>query len=133
MKKKKNYLLVNFGGPRDLAEVEEFLVCLFQDQEVLRTPLPSLIHRFFFTRLAKKRARKVVHDYAVIGGKSPIYEDTEAIAKQIADLLGESVMTFHRYLPRTHASFIEMMQNVPENTEIRVFPLFAQFSYATTG
>lgn len=133
MKKKKIYLLVNFGGPRDLEEVEEFLICLFQDQEVLRTPLPALIHQFFFTKLAKKRARRVVHDYALIGGKSPIYEDTEAIAKQVAHLLGEPILTFHRYLPRTHASFIETLQNIPVNTEIRVVPLFAQFSYATTG
>jgi protoporphyrin/coproporphyrin ferrochelatase len=133
MKKKKVNLIVNFGGPRHLEEVEEFLVCLFQDQEVLRTPLPAWIHRLVFTRLAKKRARTVVHDYALIGGKSPIYEDTEEIARQVAARLGEEVYTFHRYLPRTHRPFLEKMRQLPEDAAIRVFPLFAQFSYATTG
>jgi protoporphyrin/coproporphyrin ferrochelatase len=133
MEKKKAYLIVNFGGPRDLGEVEEFLVCLFRDQEVLRTPLPAWLHAFIFTRLAKKRAKTVVHDYALIGGKSPIYEDTEAIARQVSSLIEAPILTFHRYLPRTHAAFIQAMRQVPEDAEIHCFPLFAQFSYATTG
>lgn len=133
MKQKKAYVLVNFGGPRALEEVEEFLICLFQDQEVLRTPFPGWIHRLLFTRLAKKRAKVVIHDYAQIGGKSPIYEDTEAIAQHLNVALRETVLTFHRYLPATHSQFIEKFHQLPLNTEIRVFPLFAQFSYATTG
>ncbi len=130
---KKAYVLVNFGGPRDQGEVEEFLICLFRDQEVLRTPFPAWIHNFLFTRLAKKRAKQVVHDYALIGGKSPIYKDTEEIAQKVATLIGEPILTFHRYLPRTHDAFVEKMQNLPKDVEIRIFPLFAQFSYATTG
>src|SRR5690348_11033167 len=120
MEKKKKYLLVNFGGPRNLEEVEEFLICLFRDQEVLRTPFPAPIHRILFTRLAKKRAKRVIHDYALIGGKSPIYEDTEAIAKQVSHLIEEPVLTFHRYLPATHSAFIETMKQISEDVEIRV-------------
>lgn len=133
MKREKIYLLVNFGGPRDLSEVEEFLICLFRDQEVLRTPFPGWIHRLLFTRLAKKRARLVVHDYARIGGGSPIYRDTEQIAQKLSSLLGQRVLTFHRYLPSTHLSFIQSLQLIGSDSQIRVFPLFAQFSYATTG
>lgn len=133
MEKKKVYLIVNFGGPRDLNEVEEFLICLFKDQEVLRTPLPSWLHALIFKRLAKKRAKTVVHDYALIGGKSPIYEDTEGIARQVSGLIGEPVLTFHRYLPQTHAAFLQAMRAVPLDAQVHCFPLFAQFSYATTG
>lgn len=127
------YLIVNFGGPRSLEEIEEFMICLFRDQEVLRTPFPAFIHNLLFTRLAKARSQQVRSDYARIGNKSPIYEDTEAIARKVARLIDAPVLTFHRYLPSTHASFIEAMSHIPEGVEIRIFPLFPQFSYATTG
>ncbi|HEY2810491.1 MAG TPA: ferrochelatase [Rhabdochlamydiaceae bacterium] len=127
------YLIVNFGGPRDLGEVEEFLVCLFRDREVLRTPLPAWVHNILFTHLAKKRAKSVVRDYAKIGGGSPIYQDTEEIAQKASRLLGSPVLTFHRYLPKTHAAFAESMHRLDPAICLRVFPLFAQFSYATTG
>ena len=130
---KTTYLIVNFGGPRHLGEIEEFLIELLTDQEVLRTRLPGWIHRLLFTRVAKKRSKKIAPDYVLIGGKSPIYEDTEAIAEQVGDILGEKVIVFHRYLPNTHDDFIQKMENLGSATEVRVFPLFPQFSTATTG
>ncbi len=127
------YLLVNFGGPRHLAEIEDFLISLLTDQEVVRTPFPAFFHRWLFTRVAKKRTKKIAPDYAQIGGKSPIYEDTEAVARSVSEILGQEVITFHRYLPKTHPGFIQKLEALPEVQEIRVFPMFPQFSYATTG
>ncbi len=129
----KTYLIVNFGGPRDLNEVEEFLIELLTDQEVLRTPFPAFLHRMLFTRVAKKRSKKVVPDYALIGGKSPIFEDTEAVAEKVGKRIGAEVLTFHRYLPKTHPQFIQKIENLQDITEIKVFPMFPQFSFATTG
>src|ERR1700722_6490216 len=131
MIKEKGYLLVNFGGPRDLNEIEEFLIELLTDQEVLRTPFPPFLHRLLFTRVAKKRSQKIAPDYALIGGKSPIFEDTEAIAEKVGQKLGAKILVFHRYLPKTHAHFIDKVERFGD--EIRVFPMFPQFSYATTG
>lgn len=128
-----SYLLVNFGGPRSLDEVEEFLIELLTDQEVVRTPFPSWFHRWFFTRVAKKRALKVAEDYELIGGKSPIFDDTEAVAKSVGNKLGKPVLTFHRYLPKTHAEFINQCQSLEGVEEIRVIAMFPQFSDATTG
>jgi len=130
---KKAYLLVNFGGPRDLNEIEEFLIELLTDQEVLRTPFPAFIHRLLFTRVAKKRSKKVAPEYALIGGKSPIFEDTEAIAEKVGRKMGAEVLVFHRYLPKTHCSFIDKIEGLHQISEICVFPMFPQFSYATTG
>lgn len=127
------YLIANFGGPRNLNEIKEFLVALLNDQEVIRTSFPAFIHKWFFTRVAKKRAKRVEHDYKMIGGRSPIYEDTEAIAKKVALCLDAPVFTFHRYLPAIHPFFIEAMSKIPQDREIRIFPMFGQFSYATTG
>lgn len=129
---KKAYLLVNFGGPRHLNEIEEFLIALLTDQEVLRTPFPPFLHRFLFTRVAKKRTLKITPDYAAIGGKSPIFDDTQAIAASASRLLNAPIMTFHRYLPKTHAEFIHKIKQI-DASEILVFPMFPQFSYSTTG
>lgn len=128
---KKTILLVNFGGPRSLDEVEPFLKALLTDKEVIRTRMPQFIHNIIFSSAAKKRAKVVKHDYAEIGGKSPIFEDTEAIAKRLSEITGFSTLTFHRYIPETHPEFIAAMSKV--EGEILVFPMFPQFSYATTG
>lgn len=127
------YLITNFGGPRNLKEVEGFLKELLTDQEVIRTPFPSFIHRLLFTRIAKKRALKVIPEYEKIGGKSPIYEDTEKMAATLQQYVKAPVLTFHRYLPKTHASFLSAVKQIPKDHQIRVFPMFPQFSYATTG
>ncbi|NGX46056.1 MAG: Ferrochelatase [Chlamydiae bacterium] len=131
MKQEKTLLLVNFGGPRSLEEIPAFLTSLLTDQEVIRTGLPSWLHRQIFTRVAKKRSTVVSGDYAKIGGKSPIFEDTEALARALSEKLGIKVISFHRYLPSTHADFIKRVQET--TGELIVLPLFPQFSYATTG
>jgi ferrochelatase len=119
-------LIVNFGGPRSQEEIFPFLKELLTDPAVIRTPLPRFLARWVFTRTARRRAKQVAHDYARIGGASPIYADTEALA----DALGG--IAFHRYLPATHPSFLERLRRL-EGEEITVFPLFPQFSETTTG
>jgi ferrochelatase len=119
-------LIVNFGGPRNLDEVEAFLEELLCDPDLIRTPFPKFFQDWFFKRVARKRAVKVRHDYAEIGGKSPIYFDTEALAKSLSLRAKREVVTFHRYLRATHE-----MEKLQE--EFLVLPLFPQFSYATTG
>jgi ferrochelatase len=125
-------ILVNFGGPRNLEEIAPFLRSLLTDKEVVRTRLPKIIHDFLFSRVAKKRAIKIRHDYELIGGKSPIYEDTESIAQALRESSSYEVIPFHRYLPSTHPLFFEQICR-SQKQEMIVFPLFPQFSYATTG
>lgn len=132
MSNQPTFLLVNFGGPRSKAEISSFLRALLTDQDVIRTKLPSLVHRWLFNRVADRRAEKISPDYDLIGGKSPIFEDTEAIAQMIREATQTRVLTFHRYLTGTHAASLEAIQDVAY-TEIRVFPMFPQFSYTTTG
>ena len=128
----KALLIVNFGGPRNLEEIESFLIELLTDRDVVRNNWPSFIHRPFFTLIAKRRAKKIAHDYGLIGGKSPIFQDTEIIASNLREVLKMEVFTFHRYLPNTHASSIKQLE-LSSADEIIVLPLFPQFSYATTG
>ncbi len=125
------YLLVNFGGPRHLDEIGSFLQELLCDRDVIRTRMPRLFHNWLFKRVARKRSLKIRPDYAEIGGKSPIYFDTENLAQALSAKLKAPVLTFHRYLPATHAASLKKIEQ--SASEIRVLPLFPQFCYATTG
>jgi ferrochelatase len=124
------YLLVNFGGPRDLDEIPSFLESLLTDRDVIRTRFPTFFHNWLFGRIARKRALKIREDYHEIGGKSPIYFDTEAIKEALSRKLKAPVLTFHRYLPATHA---DSLKQIEKAKELIVLPLFPQFCYATTG
>lgn len=126
------YILVNFGGPRHLGEIASFLEELLCDKDVIPSRLPALAHDWLFRRIARKRSLKIRHDYELIGGKSPIYFDTEAIAEKLAEKLKAPVLTFHRYLKATHEESLKRIAEMKEE-EIRVVPLFPQFCYATTG
>ena len=128
----RTYLLVNFGGPRNLDEIRPFLTELLQDQDVVRTRFPGWLHRRIFARAAKRRAEQVREDYEAIGGKSPIYADTELLAQKLSEKLKAPVLTFHRYLPSTHAESLQAIERC-SSSEIRVIPCFPQFCYATTG
>lgn len=128
------YLIVNFGGPRQLDEVLPFLEALLTDKEVIRTPFPQRLHNIIFRYVARKRSRKISHDYLSIGGKSPIYADTEEIAHLLRLQLKAPVITFHRYLTATHKAFHnEIAALANQYDELRVFPMFPQYTYATTG
>jgi ferrochelatase len=124
-------LLVNFGGPRHLDEISEFLTSLLTDRDVIRTILPQFIQRRLFTWIARRRAGKIREDYELIGGRSPIYFDTEAIAKLLNEK-GIPTITFHRYLPATHEESLAVIEACKDQN-ISVLPLFPQFSFATTG
>jgi len=125
-------IVVNFGGPRDLEEIRSFLTELLSDQDVVRTRWPRWMHRWLFSRVAKKRAVKIRVDYEKIGGGSPIYRDTEEIAAKLAARLSIPVLPFHRYLTSTHEAFFRELETWDREV-IRVVPLFPQFSFATTG
>lgn len=130
--KKTAYILVNFGGPRNLTEVKPFLKALLTDEDVIHPKLPSFLHRIMFSQIATKRAKTITHDYIVIGGSSPIFADTEALAEQLRQQGLSPLLTFHRYLTKTHAPFLKTIQQLDVD-EILLFPLFPQFTYATTG
>ncbi|MBS0628508.1 MAG: ferrochelatase [Verrucomicrobia bacterium] len=125
-------VVVNFGGPRNLLEVSDFLEALLTDPDVIRTRLPGFIQRLLFRKIAQKRAPKIAEDYEKIGGGSPIFADTEWMAKTLSEILQIQTLTFHRYLESTHKEFLDSLDKI-EADELLIFPLFPQFSYVTTG
>jgi len=129
---KRALVIVNFGGPRNLDEIYPFLRSLLTDQDVVRTGLPQWLHHRLFSRIAKKRSTKVAEEYESMGGGSPIYADTEAVAAEVAKSFDGPVLTFHRYLPATHGDFCSQIEQLDVD-QITLFPMFPQFTYATTG
>ncbi len=125
-------VLVSFGGPRSLHEIEPFLTALLCDKDVVLTPFPQKIHDFLFKRIAKKRARKVIGDYTQIGGKSPVFDSMTRLQEYLQNALGKPVFVFHRYLEQTHPQFISDVEAF-KGKRLVIFPLFPQFSYATSG
>lgn len=125
------YILADFGGPRDLDEIHSFIHELLLDPEVIRPKLPKPLHYLLFSRIAKKRAKKISKEYEKLGGRSPIYFYTEELVKRISLKLNAEVIAFHRYLPKTHTEFIKKVNGF--HGEVRVVPLFPQFTFAVTG
>jgi protoporphyrin/coproporphyrin ferrochelatase len=81
--------LMNLGGPRSLAEVEPYLHQLFSDPLLIAAPFGPfrpLVAKLISTLRAPSSARK----YALIGGRSPLVEGTEAQARALAAVLGPS-------------------------------------------
>lgn len=132
MSTKTVIILANFGGPRSLDEIGPFLTELLTDKDVITIPcVPRFLEKWFFKKVALKRVKKVAADYELIGGKSPLFEDTEAIATELA-CLTTTVIPFHRYLPATHAQFLSNLMSSGAD-KIKVVPMYPQFSYSTTG
>ncbi|EPP34557.1 ferrochelatase [Chlamydia ibidis] len=127
------YLLANFGGPRHQKDVENFLVSLLTDSCVTGNFLPPSLHKKLFSFIARRRSPKVTLQYLHIGGKSPIYQDTECLAKQLEDRLLCPVIPFHRYLPDTHETTLQSLSRLEENRQIIGVPMFPHFTYAVTG
>lgn len=125
-------ILVNFGGPRNLEEVPSFLTELLTDGDVIRTSFPRFFEKWFFKRMAIKRAGIIAHDYKLIGGKSPIFQDTESIAEELRSRLNLPVITFHRYLKATHAETFQKIQESGSD-EFVVFPLFLNLATQQQG
>ncbi len=132
MEKKQIYILVNYGGPRNLKEVRPFLESLLSDPDVIQTRMPRFLQSFIFKRIAKKQSPSLEKEYKKIGGKSQSFSITEYIARSLEKQLDKPVLTFHRYLTASHESFLRNIQ-AQNFDEAIIFPLLPQFSYSATG
>jgi ferrochelatase len=74
-------LLLAFGGPHSLAEVEPFLTCLFRGR-----------------RPSKEMLERVKERYRLIGGVSPLLKITQGQAKRLEKNLSEKGHLFKSYV-----------------------------------
>lgn len=129
-------VLFNLGGPDSLEAVEPFLFNLFSDPDIFKLPLGFLTQKPFARLLARRRAPEARHNYAAIGGKSPLLENTrkQALALQIElRKHGDySVVPCMRYWhPLTERVVAELQ--AAGTTHVVLLPLYPQYSNTTTG
>lgn len=124
--------LMNLGGPRSLAEVEPYLYQLFSDPLLINAPFGPfrpLVARI----ISRLRAPSSAEKYALIGGKSPLVEGTEAQSKALAAQLGDGFschLAMRCGQPSTEAGVAEAL--AAGATRALALPLYPQWANATT-
>lgn len=125
-------VLFNLGGPDSQDAVRPFLFNLFNDPAILSLPWPFRV--VLAKLISSKRAPKALEIYRLIGGRSPILENTKAQADALDAVLGEGYKSFvsMRYW---HPMSDEVVQQVKayDPDEIILLPLYPQFSTTTTA
>ena len=82
-------VLLNLGGPDSLEAVQPFLENLFNDPDIFKLPFQKTLAQI----ISKNRAPKVMEEYKLIGGKSPLGEWTEIQRKGLEALLEKIMLT----------------------------------------
>jgi ferrochelatase len=132
-KNKVAVILFNLGGPNSLKSVKQFLFNLFNDKNII--PLPKFLRYFLAKIIAHNRDKKASKIYSLLGGMSPILENTmqqaEALQKRLEKHGDFKVFTVMRYW---HPMSDEVIKDVEKYSpdEIVLLPLYPQFSTSTT-
>lgn len=134
MNRKFAVVLMNLGGPDSLEAVQPFLENLFSDPDIFKIPL---FQRPFAKFIAKKRAPKVIEEYKLIGGKSPIGDWTEIQRKMLEDYLNHNEKNFKVFVAMRYWRPLtsEIVSEIEKENFEKIFllPLYPQFSLSTTG
>ena len=136
MQNRTAVVLFNLGGPDSLEAVEPFLFNLFSDPDIFKLPLGFLTQKPFARLLARRRAPEARRNYAAIGGKSPLLENTQKQAHALEASLrtkgAYDVFVCMRYWhPLTAAVVAELKKR--DYGEVFFLPLYPQYSNTTTG
>lgn len=129
-------VLLNMGGPETLADVEPFLLNLFNDREIIKLGPFAWLQPFIARRIVKKRAPKSREAYRLIGGSSPLArisaEQGRALAARLADQGDFMVRCVMRYWqPRAPEVLAEFAR--AGVSKLLALPLYPHYSRATTG
>lgn len=130
-------VLLNLGGPDSTAAIRPFLINFFTDPNIIRAPYPVrfLVSRMIAYRRSKKEAGI---SYGLLGGKSPLLENTQAQAAALEAELnknaaGHEFKTFiaMRYWHPMSAETAAAVQAYAPD-QIILLPLYPQYSTTTT-
>ncbi|MES1914676.1 MAG: hypothetical protein MHM6MM_006722 [Cercozoa sp. M6MM] len=127
-------VMLNMGGPVDPRETHAFLTELFNDGDIIGSPLFRQVSPF----VVNLRAPKVEKQYEAIGG-SPIYKWTrkqgdgmvKALERRVPQLRFKHYTAFRYVAPRAADALAEMKKDGVRR--VVVFPQYAHFSCTTSG
>ncbi len=126
--------LFNLGGPDDLKAVKPFLYNLFNDKAIIRLPQP--LRWLAAEIISSRRLRKAKAIYQLMGGKSPILEQTigqaSALEKALKSKGDYKTFVCMRYWhPMSSIVARNVRAYMPDR--IILLPLYPQYSTTTTA
>ncbi len=129
--KKTAVILFNLGGPSSLEGVESFLFSLFSDPDIISLPNPFRYMIAFW--VTKRRLKEAQHIYSLLGGRSPLLENTKAQAVALNKELGDDYQVFvaMRHAPPLIPHTFEQVKAYDPD-EVILLPLYPQYSTTTT-
>jgi ferrochelatase len=132
MSGKTAVVLFNLGGPDSPQSIQPFLFNFFRDPNVVR--LPAIFRWLLAWWISFSRSKGAAKSsYNLIGGRSPLLENTQAQQGALEAALGNGfrVFTCMRYWhPLTEAVVADVRAYAPDN--IVLLPLYPQYSTTTT-
>ncbi len=127
-------VLFNLGGPDSLETIEPFLYNLFRDPDIFKLPFGQ---KLFAKIISSSRAPKIVEEYKLIGGKSPINEWTEKQRSMLEANLRRDYPTLDVYIAMRYWNPLtaETVTKVEKENykKIVLLPLYPHYSITTTG
>jgi ferrochelatase len=138
MPRNVSVVLFNLGGPDSPRTVQSFLFNLFNDRYIIRLPNPL---RFLLAMLiSKRRAPKAQKNYAHLGEKYPLLQNTidqaQALSQSLKSIFPEEEVQFsvHVGMRYWHPFFSEILEKLKKSPPdlILFLPLYPQFSSTTT-
>ena len=129
-------VMMNLGGPKNLDEVQPFLLKLFEDREIIQLPVQKYLGPF----IANRRTKSVQKNYADIGGGSPILKWTEEQGRGMIERLDKlspetaphKFYVAFRYVHPFSEDALQAMKNDGVKRAV-AFTQYPQFSCSTTG
>ncbi len=130
-------LLLNLGGPVNLAQVEPFLAALFGDRELIKLPGPAWFQPTYARGIARVRRKAAQGRYSEIGGGSPLLKESAAQAAALRSLLRthgrtEPVKLLFRYSQPRAAGLLKALKR-DGVTKLLPVTLYPHDCRATTG
>ncbi|WP_236033857.1 ferrochelatase [Belnapia mucosa] len=129
-------VLFNLGGPDAPESVRPFLENLFTDPAILR--VPGFVRPWLGRFIARRRTRAATENYAILGGRSPLLELTEAQASALEAQLNTGGGAEYRcfvamryWHPMSDAVARAVRDWAPDR--VLLLPLYPQYSTTTTG
>ncbi len=133
--KKIAVVLFQLGGPDSLESVKPFLYNLFCDPDIINFPGAFLARKLLAKIIANRRAPIAAAHYKEIGGKSPIFELTNAQAvalqQELAKYCNAKVFVAMRYWNPLSSVAVAAIKK-DNFSQVILLPLYPQYSMATT-
>lgn len=124
----KQIVLVNYGGPENPSQIQDYLFRLFSDKNVIQLPGGRIYQKLFAQIISRARAKKLKRNYEAIGG-SPLLSLTNSLVHKLNKKGKHRYYTAMAYTP----PFIPDVLDSLAEDNVFVFPLFPHFSQTTTG